>query len=64
MDTQFKMSTYDRWMSSNDYGFHAGTARYSIEAPEERNHIAKGIIYSLPISALLWCGLLAMLLYR
>jgi hypothetical protein len=64
MDTQFKISTYDRWVSSSDYGFAAETARYSHEAPEERNHIAKGIIYSLPISALLWCGLLAMLLHR
>ena len=38
--------------------------RCSHDAPEERNQIAKGILYSLPISALLWVGLLTMLLHR
>ncbi len=64
MDTQFKVTPYDRWMSGNDYGLSARAALYAYDAPEERNQIAKGILYSLPISALLWGGLLTMLLHR
>lgn len=64
MDTQLKITPYDRWISGNDYGFAAKAARYTNDAPEERNQIAKGILYSLPISALLWGGLLTVLLHR
>jgi hypothetical protein len=58
------MTPYDRWISGNDYGLTAMAACYNHDAPEERNQIAKGLVYSLPISALLWGGLLAMLLHR
>ena len=64
VDTQLNMTPYDRWISGNDYGFTAKAARCSHDAPEERNQIAKGIVYSLPISALLWGGLLTMMLHR
>jgi len=64
VDTQLKMTPYDRWISGNDYGQATMAVRCSHDAPEERNQIAKGILYSLPISALLWVGLLTMLLHR
>jgi hypothetical protein len=65
MGTQLNISSLDPWMAGAESAFIArDTVRENQNAPEERNHIAKGIIYSLPISALLWCGLIAMLLHR
>jgi hypothetical protein len=64
METQLKITPYDRWIAGNDRGPTAMSACQWQEAPKERNQIARGIVYSLPISALLWCALLAMLLHR
>jgi hypothetical protein len=64
MDTQLKLTPFDRWISGTDHHIAMEKSRVWNDAPEERNQIARGIVYSLPISALLWCGLLAMLLLR
>lgn len=64
MDTRFKIMPYDHFVSGRGYAYSADAARHTHHAPEERNQVAKGILYSLPISALLWGGLLVMLLHR
>ncbi|WP_068082418.1 hypothetical protein [Novosphingobium rosa] len=64
MNTQLKLTPFDRWISGSDQIIANRKTGIWNDAPEERNQIARGIVYSLPISALLWCALLAMLLLR
>lgn len=64
MNTRLTVTPFDRWFSGVDNPMPMENSHIWNDAPEERNQIAKGILYSLPISALLWGGLLAMLLLR
>ncbi|WP_206240782.1 hypothetical protein [Novosphingobium terrae] len=64
MNTHLKLTPFDRWISGTDHFIPVTKTSIWNDAPEERNQIARGIVYSLPISALLWCALAAMLLLR
>ncbi|MDE1917397.1 MAG: hypothetical protein KGJ57_00900 [Sphingomonadales bacterium] len=50
--------------TTDDHGFDAMSCWWESDAPSERNQIGKGIVQALPISALLWCGLLAVIFHH